>query len=72
MKIMNLKKRTIIILLIIGIVAVLPGCVRYSGEHEPEPGEENYQLEITVEVAGTRTRGRELSIGNNRGSSRKY
>jgi len=52
MKIMNLKKRTIIILLIIGIVAVLPGCVRYSGEHEPEPGEENYQLEITVEVAG--------------------
>jgi len=52
MRIINLKKRAIIILLIIGIVAVISGCVRYPGEPEPEPGEPEYQLEITVEVAG--------------------
>ena len=51
MKIINVK-RAIIILLIIGIAAVISGCVRYPGEPEPEPGEPEYQLEITVEVAG--------------------
>ena len=52
MRIINLEKRAIIILLIIGIVAIVSGCVRYPGEHEPEPGEPEYQLQITVEVAG--------------------
>ena len=52
MRIINLKKRAIIILLIIGIIVVIPGCVRYPGEPEPEPGEKNYQLNITVEVKG--------------------
>ena len=50
MRIMNLK-RVIIILLMIGIVAVAAGCARWPYGPEPEPGTE-YQLEITVEVAG--------------------
>jgi len=34
-------------------VAVISGCVRFPGEPGPdEPGEKNYQLEITVEVKG--------------------
>ena len=51
MRIINMKKRAIIILLIIGIAAIVSGCVRYPGEHNGN-GETNYQLEITVEVAG--------------------
>jgi len=53
MRIMNLK-RVIIILLMIGIVAVVAGCVRWPGEPEPgpEPGEPEYQLQITVQVLG--------------------
>lgn len=47
MRIMNVK-RAIIILLIIGIMVVVSGCVRGG----IEPGETEYQLEITVEVAG--------------------
>ena len=35
----------------IGIVAVVSGCARWPYGPEPEPGTE-YQLEITVEVAG--------------------
>ena len=35
----------------IGIMAVVAGCARWIEEPEPEPGTE-YQLEITVEVAG--------------------
>ena len=50
MRIMNLK-RVIIILLMIGIVAVAAGCARWPYGPEPEPGTE-YQLAITVEVAG--------------------
>ena len=50
MRIINLK-RAIIILLMIGILAVVSGCVRYPTP-EPEPPETDYQLEITVEVAG--------------------
>lgn len=47
MRIMNVK-RAIIILLIIGIMVVVAGCVRGG----IKPGETEYQLEITVEVAG--------------------
>ena len=50
MRIMNMKI-VMILLLIIGIIAVISGCVRYR-EPEPEPSEPDYQLEITVEVAG--------------------
>ena len=45
-------KRAMIILLVIGIMVVVSGCVRYPGEPGPEPGETEYQLEITVEVKG--------------------
>jgi len=51
MRIMNVK-RTIIILLIIGLMVVVTGCARWPDGPEPEPGETEYQLEITVEVAG--------------------
>lgn len=44
-------KRAIIILLMIGILAGVSGCARWPEGPEPEPGTE-YQLEITVEVAG--------------------
>jgi len=44
-------KRIIFYLLVIGIVAVISGCVRYPDEPGPEP-ETDYQLKITVEVAG--------------------
>lgn len=47
MRIMNVK-RAIIILLIIGIMVVVAGCVRGG----IEPGEAVYQLKITVEVEG--------------------
>ncbi len=50
MRIMNLK-RVIIILLMIGIIAGVVGCARWPYAPEPEP-ETDYQLEITVEVAG--------------------
>jgi len=50
MGIMNIK-RTIILLLTIGIIAGVSGCVRYPGP-QPEPPKPDYQLEITVEVAG--------------------
>jgi len=50
MRIINVK-RAIIILLIIGIMAVVSGCARWPYGPEPGPGTE-YQLEITVEVAG--------------------
>jgi len=50
MKIINVK-RAMIILLVIGIMAVVAGCVRYPGP-KPEPPELEYQLEITVEVKG--------------------
>ena len=45
-------KRAMIILLVIGIMVVVFGCVRYPGEPGPEPGEIDYQLKITVEVKG--------------------
>ncbi|MGB6370604.1 MAG: hypothetical protein WBF68_06185 [Atribacterota bacterium] len=51
MRIMKVK-RIIFYLLVIGIVAVISGCVRYPGEPGPGPGETEYQLEVTVEVAG--------------------
>ena len=50
MRIMNVK-RAIIILLTIGILVVVSGCARWPEGPEPEPGTD-YQLEITVEVAG--------------------
>ena len=50
MRIMNMK-RAMILLLTIGIIVVVSGCVRWP-EPEPEPPEPEYQLEITVEVAG--------------------
>jgi hypothetical protein len=42
-------KRTIILFLIIGTLAVVSGCARWPYGPEPEPGTE-YQLEITIEV----------------------
>ena len=51
MRIINVK-RAIIILLMIGIVAVVAGCARWPEGPEPEPSEPEYQLKITVEVAG--------------------
>ena len=51
MGIMNVKK-AIIILLMIGIMVIISGCARWPYEPGPEP-ETDYQLEITVEVAGT-------------------
>jgi hypothetical protein len=47
---MNVK-RAIIFLLMIGIMVIMSGCARWPYGPEPEPGTE-YQLEITVEVAG--------------------
>ncbi|MBA7498624.1 hypothetical protein ES704_01361 [subsurface metagenome] len=51
MVIMNVKK-AIILLLMIGIMVIISGCARWPYEPGPEP-ETDYQLEITVEVAGT-------------------
>jgi hypothetical protein len=51
MRIMNVK-RAIIILLMIGVMAVVSGCVRYPDGHNGNGGTENYQLQITVEVKG--------------------
>ncbi|TFB08549.1 hypothetical protein E3V08_03550 [Candidatus Atribacteria bacterium MT.SAG.1] len=45
-------KRTIIFLLVIGIMVVVAGCARWPDGPGPGPGEPEYQLEITVEVAG--------------------
>jgi len=50
MRIINVK-RAIIILLMIGIMVVVAGCARWPNGPGPGPGTE-YQLEITVEVAG--------------------
>lgn len=50
MGIMKVKK-TIILLLMIGIMVIISGCARWPNGPEPEP-ETEYQLEITVEVAG--------------------
>lgn len=44
-------KRAIIIFLMIGVMVIISGCARWPEEPEPEPGTD-YQLEITVEVAG--------------------
>ena len=51
MRIMNVK-RAIIILLAIGLMAVVTGCARWPYGPEPEPSEPEYQLKITIEVAG--------------------
>jgi len=50
MRIINVK-RAIIVLLMIGIIAGVSGCARWP-EPEPEPPGTEYQLEIKVEVAG--------------------
>lgn len=50
MRMMNLKK-IIIFLLAIGVMAIVTGCARWPDGPGPVPGTE-YQLEITVEVAG--------------------
>ena len=47
----NLKS-AIIILLMIGIMVIISGCARWPDGPGPEPGETDYQLEITVEVEG--------------------
>ena len=51
MGIINIKK-IIIFLLAIGVMAVAAGCARWPDGPGPEPGETEYQLEITVEVKG--------------------
>jgi len=45
-------KRVIIILLVIGIILVASGCARWPDGPGPEPGETEYQLQITVQVYG--------------------
>ena len=50
MRIMKVKK-TIILLLMIGIMVIISGCARWPDGPEPEP-ETEYQLEIIVGVAG--------------------
>lgn len=50
MEIMNVK-RAIIIFLLIGALTVVAGCARWPEGPGPEPGTD-YQLKITVEVAG--------------------
>ena len=50
MRIMSVK-RAIIFLLAIGLMVVITGCARWPDGPEPGPGEPEYQLEITVEVA---------------------
>ena len=50
MRIINLKK-AIIILLMIGVMAVVSGCARWPNGPGPGPGTE-YQLQITVQVLG--------------------
>jgi hypothetical protein len=44
-------KRAIIFLLAVGLMVVVTGCARWPDGPEPGPGEPEYQLEITVEVA---------------------
>jgi len=51
MGIMNVKKRAIIILLMIGVISVVSGCARWPDGPGPGPGTE-YQLQITVQVLG--------------------
>ena len=51
MGIINVKK-AIIIFLIIGTLTVVAGCARWPEGPGPEPGETEYQLEITIEVSG--------------------
>ncbi len=52
MRIINVKK-VIIILLMIGIMVIISGCARWPDGPGPGPGPEtDYQLEITVEVVG--------------------
>lgn len=41
-----------ILLLTIGMIVVVSGCVRWPEPEPPPPPEPEYQLEITVEVAG--------------------
>jgi len=50
MRIIKLKK-IIIFILIIRAMVIITGCARWTDE-EPEPGEADYRLEITVEVSG--------------------
>ena len=50
-ELLNIKK-IIIFLLAIGVMAAVTGCARWPEEPEPEPGETEYQLEITLEVEG--------------------
>ena len=52
MRIINLKKRAIIILLMIGIMVIISGCARWHNGPNGNGGTENYQLQITVEVKG--------------------
>jgi len=50
MRIINVKRAIIIFLMIVALT-VVAGCARWPEGPEPEPGTD-YQLEITVEVAG--------------------
>jgi len=46
-----MKKILVLLVMILGLVVLFSGCVRWL-EPEPGPGETEYQLEMTVEVAG--------------------
>ena len=47
-----MKKILVLLVMMLGLVVLFSGCVRWPGEPGPEPGETEYQLKITVEVAG--------------------
>ena len=52
----NLKKIKLeiyLLLIVLAVTLLSTGCARWPGEPGPGPGETEYQLEITVEVAGT-------------------
>jgi hypothetical protein len=51
----NLKKIKLeiyLLLIVLAVTLLSTGCARWTGEPGPEPGEPDYQLEITVEVEG--------------------
>ena len=47
-----MKKILVLLVMMLGLVVLFSGCVRWPDGPEPGPGEPEYQLKITVEVKG--------------------
>jgi len=47
-----MKKILVLLVIILGLVVLFSGCARWPDGPGPGPGEPEYQLEMTVEVAG--------------------